>query len=338
MAIASCGDDEPSSSGSYFDVNTYGKAVCDQRNGLLDGRRELRLFTNGEVDLGSHTRGLQRYYRRYGLQFFTTSPVGQVQYGYALDTNLVGLEIALKKEFPDVDLNDEAALMADMPLYNRIVTFTENYLLGPIIEFAKTNGTAGTGVTNLVVLPHMVRPDGDDILPEGAIVGLSVSPSLLAAISTEPIPEAQIWKGIQLPAGFSPMMFLDGGGIAKASAVDPLLRDMIMAHEFGHTGALIHRDKPDNVMKSRVEVGRSNCSDGFDEDQIATLRATLGVGPVVPSTLRVEEGVADSDGEAQVRSQKRAASWFPPSRLGPLLRGDRAALREFLAPLVSPIR
>jgi hypothetical protein len=133
------------------------------------------------------------------------------------------------------------------------------------------------------------------------------------------------------------MVFLDDGAIAKLSGVDPVLRDIVVAHEFGHTGALVHRDKTGNVMNSGGETAQRDCSDGFDADQLATLRATLAVGPAVASALSAHGAPAVEGADLRTPPDGRAAPWFAPERLGPLLRGDRAALQEFLAPLVAPL-
>ena len=56
--------------------------------------------------------------------------------------------------------------------------------------------------------------------------------------------EAAIWQGVNLPANFTPMMVLGNNVLTRARAIDPELSDLVAAHEFGHTGALIHSMEP----------------------------------------------------------------------------------------------
>jgi len=171
IAGLGCGGNDDDDLDRYFATTPYGVASCDQADARLEGRREVRLYSNGAVEVAAHSAALQRYYRRYGLTFFTMAAPKSIDQSYALDTNLTALSAALTRAFPGVDLNDEQALMRDPALYDRILKFVANFMLRPMIDFARAHGDAGTAVTNFVVMPQLIRPGGADILPMGAILG-----------------------------------------------------------------------------------------------------------------------------------------------------------------------
>src|SRR6185369_11038016 len=145
-------------------------------------------------------QGLQRYYHRYGLTFFSQQAVQGVDQQYALDTNEVALSLALRKEFPGVDLNDESLPTTNPELYQRIVKSVMNFVFQPVLAFARGH-TAGTQLTNLVVLPQILRPGVEMLFPPGAeVAGLAISPALLQRFATMDVPELEAWKSLDLPA------------------------------------------------------------------------------------------------------------------------------------------
>src|SRR5205814_4983269 len=120
-----------------------------------------------------------RYYLRYGLSFFSTQAIQVVDQKYALDTDAFSLNQALAKDFPGVDLNDQTLMMKDPALYQRIVKAVMNFMFRPIIEFARGHA-AGTDRTNLILLPQITRPGGEELFPAGAeVAGMAISPALI---------------------------------------------------------------------------------------------------------------------------------------------------------------
>ena len=71
---------------------------------------------------------------------------------------------------------------------------------------------------------------------------MAMSPALLAVFARDDTPEGQIWKGVNLPGDFTPMMFLGSNVLRQLAAAHSDLRDIVVAHEFGHTNALVHRE------------------------------------------------------------------------------------------------
>jgi hypothetical protein len=319
LLVTACGETEDFS--YYFDAQPYGIPACDQPDARLAGRRLVRLFTHRSVDISDGSRPLARYYRRYGFTFHTDRPAVVTEMPYALDTDLNALNDLLGQEFPGVNLDDEAALMRDPELYGRILKRVGNFMMRPMVEFAREHGTQGGAVTNLVVLRDLVRPGGAPLGPPGSSpAGVAVSPDLIAALVAEGAGGAGAWPDVDFPPGFTPMLFLHGILIGQLSAIDPEVRDLIAAHEFGHTAGLVHREKEGNLMVPFAIVGRNRCTDSLEPDQVTTFRAGVGLDrPAVVSSARL------------VGDPRRAV---PPARLAAALAGDAEALGAMLAPLL----
>ncbi len=317
----------------YFKVAPYDVVACNRSDTRLQGRREIRLFASGSVDVVPNTQALQRYYRRHALEFFTKAPPVAVSQEYSLDTDEASIGIAMSKEFPSVNFDDpqilDTVMRQDPALYDRIITFVFNFMLRPIVEFARMHGNAGLAATNLVVMPQLVRPGGSKILPPGASLGgLAMTRALIETLESEEPQAAGMWKSLNLPAEFTPMMFLDAAGLSMGSKEDPALRDLVVAHEFGHAGGLTHRKMmTGNLMSPFAVAGISSCTDSLQDDQIATLQSTLRVG-TLKQALKVSDDDHWNPGAGQNPTKR-----FPPARLHALLRGDAEAARELLAPL-----
>ncbi len=312
----------------FFDAAPYSNPACNGVDERLAGRREMRLFANGNGDVQPLTTGLARYYRRHSLSFFTLAEPLPIDTTYALDTDNASLGTALQAAFPGVDLNNDAALMSDPVLYAKILTFAANFITRPMIEFARAHGNVGTGVTNLVRLPQLVRPGGNGIAPPGStLAGLAVSPSLLVELTRSMSPEGDIWKGVELPPGFTPMMFLDGKTFDAVISSSGELKDLIVAHEFGHTAALLHTMVERNLMFPSVRLGVNDCTDSLDDSQLTTMRTSLGLDGTTRQPLKAGEGRDQTLPPA-------LTTRFTPADLRALLAGDGRAVRLLLAPLL----
>ena len=305
---------------ALFSVEPYGIPECDRVDNRLAGDRELRLYLHGRVDLVATTRGLQRYYRRHGLRFFTTAPPERIDLGFALDTDVAELNRALEAAFPGVDLDDPDGLMRDPVLYDRIVKYTLNHMLRPVLEFARHHSAQGTAVTNLVLLSQLQRPGGNNLFPGERLAGLAVSPALVKRLSMDDSPEAALWRAAELPLRFTPLIFLDEGTLAQLSASAPALRGLIAAHELGHTGGLVHTTVPGNLMTP----GHDDCKDALTDEQVSTMADSLGLSPIAPPS---------PEGPTPVVVARGRPEWLPPWRFVALLDGDDGALGVLLRPL-----
>jgi hypothetical protein len=241
---------------------------------------------------------------------------------YALNTNTTELGQALITAFPGVDFNDEAALMADPVLYNQILTFAANFIFKPMIDFATAHSDRGGAVTNLVVLPNLERPGGESVgQPGTSLAGLSISPALIAQFAMGMSDDAQVWANVSLPPNFTPMMVLGDDVLSRARIIDPVLDDLIAAHEFGHSGALVHSMVERNLMFPNVTPGYDDCTNSLDDAQLTLVATTYGLG----TSARTGALLANGAGAAPSRP-----TTFKPDRLRAMLTGDRTATRAFI--------
>jgi hypothetical protein len=196
-----------------------------------------------------------------------------------------------------------------------------------MVDFAATHSDDGGAVTNLIVVGQLERPGGTPISDPGTtLAGLAISPALLAEFARTMPDEAQIWQGVNLPANFSPMMVLGNDVLARARVVDPVLDDLIAAHEFGHTGALVHTMVPRNLMYPGVAPGIDDCTDSLDDLQLSMMGLSYGLGPNTALAAKRPGALTP----APAATPRPLWSVFPPARLRAMLAGDRRATRAFV--------
>jgi hypothetical protein len=317
------GDGTPPALDEYFTAEPYSRAACNAVDQRLTGTREVHLFVHGNFNqLLPITQGLARYYHRHGLSFVAVMDPEQVDTSYALDTNETALNRAMRGAFPGVDLNNEAALMADPVLWNEIQVFVINFVMRPLIDFAGANA-AGQNVTNLLLLPDLERPGGTKIGGPGTtLAGLSVSPALLAEFDRMMTDQSALWQDVSLPQGFTPMLVLGNNVLKQVENVDPDLRDLVAAHEFGHSAALVHTEIERNLMYPSVSPSLDDCTDSLNDTQLATMRTTLNLGIAAAEPLLAAAPKAGS------LAGFRAS--FKPAHLRAFLAGDRQPLRALI--------
>src|SRR6266496_5085325 len=329
--LAGCGgSDGPPDLTVYFKTTPYANAACNVVDQRLAGLRPMRLYTNGNVALQPTTQGLASYYQRHSLSFSTDTAPQSTPMAYALDTDSASLDRALVAAFPGVDLSDEAALMASDPaVYNQVVTFVANFLLKPMTDFAHAHSDSGGAVTNLIVVQNLERPGGDPIsAPGSSLAGLSISPALLAEFARTMPDEGSIWQGVNLPANFTPMMVLGNNVLQQARVIDPVLDDLVTAHEFGHSGALVHSMVEGNLMFPSVTPGFDDCTDGLDDTQLTMMATTYGLGPSAASGALL--AARPVPGATAAGSPTGALAALSPARLRAMRAGDRRATRSFV--------
>jgi hypothetical protein len=282
LATAGCGDTgqpPPPDLARYFDASGSAGDSCTQ-NGSLAGRREVRLFVAGNgTELLAAAQGLARYFRRFGLDFFTQAPEQRITLDFIIDNRAQPLRAAAANEFPGVNIEDPT-LPSDPLLWPKVRKFAMNFQLRPVQEFLRAHGQAGQDVTNIVVVPALEAARGT--LPSTAI-GMSLSRPLLTAIGKQPAVEPSPLLDVDLPASFTPTIFLSASMLQKMGLDDPSGRDRAVAHELGHTGGLLHQqevDDLDNLMFPSVRRGVNECAEQLTETQLAVLRKTLGLDPL----------------------------------------------------------
>jgi hypothetical protein len=318
LAASGCGDE---SNEREFPVKPYGVAACDTPTGQLTMRRELRLFVSNGYDIGRTASALQRYYRRFGITFYQVLPVRVADTAFVEDLDTDGLTKKLRERFPKVDLSDEgleALARNDPATFARLYKELLNFEFAGALEFLRELGGTGQNVTNVVVLRDLFTAGSPSELRE-KVLGISISPILLRELQRAGMDETGAFATLDFPADFSPTVFISDRNVnwleQRAGAVH---RDLVLAHEFGHSAGLVHRMDPTNLMNPSTD-GTEQCTLAITDDQIAVMREGLGLAPAQARVLNA--GAPD------------ALPATLPSLLAGVLRGDPDAQRALLAPL-----
>jgi hypothetical protein len=318
LAASACEDE---SNVREFAVKPYGVAACDTPNRQLESRRELRLFVSDGYDIGRTATALQRYYRHFGITFYQVNPVRIVDTPFVEDLDADALTTKLQARFPGVDLSDkglDALSKSDPATFARLYKELINLEFAGALEFLRDLGGKGQNVTNVVVLRELFTPGSPSALRE-KVLGISISPILLRELQRAGMDETGAFAALDFPADFSPTVFISDRNVnwleQRAGAVH---RDLVLAHEFGHSAGLVHRMDTTNLMNPSTD-GTEQCTLAITGDQIAVMREGLGLSPVQARVLTT--------------GAPRALPATLPSLLGGVLRGDPDAQRALLAPL-----
>lgn len=268
----------PEAHASLFAADPYADQACNAEGTDLGLRRELRIFVGpGVRDVARYTRGLQRWFRRHGVTFYTRHAPLPLPIDWALNLDDEALQAHLKAKFPEVDFAspdppDEATLEA---IQRAVVRF----LLAPVVDFAEVYGREGQHVTNLVLLPRVRRDEVLDGTQEQLILGLALSPTLIRSFQAGGglDGEATLWEASPFEAEFTPMMFINAGLLARlADRLGDNIIDLTMAHELGHTLGLHHVARRGNLMSAGIEGPEDlACTVGLEGDQIEVAAGTL---------------------------------------------------------------
>lgn len=280
---------------AWFAAAPYGREACDRVLRPLGRRRELRLFVHPQAaDVATYTTALQRWYRRLGVEFESRHAPTEVSLEWVMNDDVDALQRHLRERFPTVDF--EAATFEGTPEeLEAVLREAFSFTLGPLIDFAAAYGDQGEDVTNVVLLPRLALGEGDDALQsDGRVVlGLGISPVLMRVLSETPdAPDAEFWQYLPLAPRFTPMVFVNAGALRRlTTVVSPVLVDLLMAHELGHTLGLPHRDAVGNLMKPGFESEADvRCEIGLDPDQVDRVARTLGETETEAQSLRVARG------------------------------------------------
>jgi len=328
-------DDAPPALEEYFEAHPYGASACNAVDDRLMGQRNMRLYAGGGVQMLPITQGLASYYHRHSLSFATDAQPAKATMPYAVHNDQAALLRDLQAKYPGVDLTDEAALMASDPaLYIEISAAAANFLLKPLLDFVETHSDAGQSVTNMVVLAKLESNSESITGPGTSLAGLAISPALLAEFARTGDDDAAVWQGVDLPATFTPITTLGSNVLARARSLDPVLDDLVVAHEFGHSGGVVHSAIQGNLMYRSVTPGLDDCTNGLNDEQLAIMANAYGLGPTATaaSALRAEGVAAPAPVVARFRDR------FPPARMRAMLTGDQDATRAFIDALFAGAR
>jgi hypothetical protein len=295
-------------------VAGYEDGECDRPDDLLEGTHRVRLLAEANLDARYLAEGLQRYYRRHGLRLSASVEPGSIRLPYLLDNDRAGLDEALRCAFPEIDLGEGNS--GGYP--EAVETFAVNYILRPVRRFLEAWRNADPGTTDVVAVERILRLADDR---EGEIAGLAISARYLTALRRSGSPEAEVWRGVQLPADFNSTVFV----VAPTAVVPPeparVSMDLTLAHELAHTTGLLHSSAPGNLMVASLDPLSASCRRGLQPAQLATMASAFrgsGTSAAAGLPLLAEPGPASS-----------AAAAAPREALRRWLQGERRAFSGF---------
>jgi hypothetical protein len=318
VTLGACGgEDHPlPATTREFAVQPYGNPACDGNDGRLVGRRKLRLFVNPGLKIDATITGLQRYYHRFGLTFFADLTVEETDIKQVQDLDQETLNAKLQKEFPGVDFSDAGLTTLaskDRALFDRIVTSIMRFQFSGVLAFLERYQLTGQDVTNVVLMQDLATAKSPPELRDG-ILGLSLSPFLLTELARTGMDAQRTIPLAGFAENFSPLVFIGNRNLkALEIATASPSRDLVVAHEFGHSAGLVHRPEKGNLMYPST-TGAEGCGVKLEDEQIAVMRQGLGLAPPTQARL-VGQG-----------------AWPPPGVVAGVVRGEVPALRAFLQP------
>jgi hypothetical protein len=300
-------------------VAGYDDPECALVDDRLSGGHRLRLLGEARLDPRYLAEGLQRYYRRHGLQLSASVAPIEIELPYLLDNNRAGLDEALRCAFPGIQLGDENRRESYGPA---VEAFAVNYILRPVRRFLEERKGGDRSTTDLVAVERTLREsDGRGAGP----VGLAISVRYLAALRGSNLPEAEIWRGVHLPAEFNATVFMVGPEATTPRQPPSVARDLTVAHELGHTTGLLHSQMPGNLMVASVDPLAATCRVGLRPDQLATMASVLkDLTATAPSARSL---VADDDSPAPTGARQALRRW---------LRGNASAFPDFAQAILHP--
>lgn len=329
VEFASLTPQDPKIFSADFTATPYGVPDCDARDGKLRGKRELRVFRAGDYQSATFTRALARYYARHDLTFFTQYPPFDLDMSYVIDTDERRLESALRKRFPKVDFDSDEANVSDAELA-QIQAAAAELVMKPLLNFVEKYGHQNSSVTNVILLNKVAstNPVEDE---DAVLAGLAISPELLKTLRQTGDESAAIWQGVPLPTTFNAMVFVDAKLLQNFRR--PTVLDLVIAHEFGHSGGLVHFEENSNLMTPTTGPTNDSCDQTLTDEQLGIMAKTLGVGDApVLQALQAEafQPAKKTPHKASMPTQQR---WQKVRRQ---LVGDQARPAAFLRDLLHP--
>ena len=300
----------PETFAHLFETQPYARPSCNESSYDLDSERELKIYNHpGSYDLEDFTRGLKRYWRRYGLTFFTRYQPRYFSHSWVLEDDEEIILAELRRRFPNVDFGAEEFQGTDEEL-RRIFQAAAEIMLGRVLDFAATCGNRGQDLTNVVLLPHMTRSQSTKQGQQSTsgVLGLGISPALLVELEQDSSEYADFWRHFPL-RDFTPMFFVNAGllqELVENGVLDHTVIDIVMSHELGHTLGLVHLDLRHNLMHPGIEhPSDATCETTLEPHQLDLVERTLS-GRHAGRT----DALSVSSGERRARMWRRLGEYL----------------------------
>lgn len=253
---------------------------CDSSKPVIpiDAELMLSLYRYSNISDGNtvrHTQGLQRYYAPFDLMMTTDAIVAPERIRYALG----GTEAELTQALIDAGLNPSATSLTpeEEALATRVVG---DVIFAPTKAFFQRHSIPVQAKVNIVVIDQIVSPGVTELMGlEGTIVGLGLSPALIANLGETDADAASLNTMLQTDGDFTPTLFVGHSDIARLSGNF----DVVVAHEMGHALGLPHVEDEGNLMQ---QGGSHRCRRWLDQEQVDLM------GPFADVTATPEDALS----------------------------------------------
>ncbi len=218
----------------------------------ISGSIELRVFVGAKVDgvrVEEVLSAARRYYGRHGVELRLVDAPQRI-----------ANESMFVARFADVDaVAGEPEALAEL-LYRELRAFM------------LAHASPRRGGINFVLVQDVVHPSAAASAVLGDLVGLTLSPELLAAGDTE---TAAVLEALDIGAQFEPTVLLSERHLERLTGVAFVAA---VAHELGHALGLPHDERRENLMARGEHV----CLPGLDAGQAAQIARAAGNGVLPP--------------------------------------------------------